>query len=57
MDELDGANGGATTNEHAGQHTLDTKVQIHRLVNEVFSRYDDMHKHMKNIKSHFKVKN
>jgi len=57
MDELDGANGGATTNEHVGQHTLDTKVQIHRLVNEVFSRYDDMHKHMKNIKSPLKVKN
>ncbi len=32
-----------TTNEHAiGQHTLDPKVQIHRLVNEAFASYDGM---------------
>jgi hypothetical protein len=42
VDEPDGANGGATTNEHVGQHTLNTKVQIHKLVNEAFTRYDDM---------------
>jgi hypothetical protein len=42
VDEANGVNGGATTNEHVGQHTLDTKVQIHKLVNEAFTRYDNM---------------